>query len=99
MIINEFVGSKDDSVEGVTINEADENWVTGQVDGHWFQAKVFAEPSEYGINEGRVSKLTISKTDSWPGFDPKKLVMNYDRGWDFGRKNNKPLQKLLKVFA
>ena len=40
---------------------------------HWW-AKVYDEGSEYGINEGRISKLTI-KVDG-------KTTLSYDRGWD-----------------
>ena len=36
--------------------------------------KQFEEGSEFGINGGRISKLTIN-------LDKKKLA-NYDRGWD-----------------
>ena len=36
--------------------------------------KQFEEGSEFGINEGRISKLTIN-------CDKEKLA-NYDRGWD-----------------
>lgn len=36
--------------------------------------KVYEEPSEYGINEGRISKLTLRIGE--------EEVANYDRGWD-----------------
>ena len=36
--------------------------------------KQFDKGSEFGINEGRISKLTI-KVDG-------KVTANYDRGWD-----------------
>ena len=36
--------------------------------------KHFEEPSEHGIDNGRISKLTI-KVDG-------KTTCNYDRGWD-----------------
>lgn len=40
------------------------------------EAKVYSEGSEYGINNGRVSKLYVKE---WCGF----CVANYDRGyWD-----------------
>lgn len=39
-----------------------------------FWAKVYDEGSEYGINEGRISKLTVE-------IDGVKVI-NYDRGWD-----------------
>lgn len=40
---------------------------------HWW-VKDYEEPSEYGINGGKISKLQI-KIDG-------KTVCNYDRGWD-----------------
>lgn len=40
---------------------------------HWW-IKAYDEPSRWGINGGRISKLTI-KIDG-------KVTCNYDRGWD-----------------
>lgn len=48
--------------------------VNGETKIAHYWAKVYDEGSEYGINDGRVSKLTI-KIDG-------KTVVNYDRGWD-----------------
>ena len=39
-----------------------------------YWAKVYDEGSEYGIDGGRVSKLTMKRDG--------KVVCNYDRGWD-----------------
>ena len=39
-----------------------------------YWAKVYDEGSEYGINEGRISKLLITIGG--------ETVANYDRGWD-----------------
>jgi hypothetical protein len=36
--------------------------------------KVYDEPSEFGINGGKVSKLMLKRGG--------KIVCNYDRGWD-----------------
>ncbi|MCW6681306.1 hypothetical protein NHG29_00225 [Aerococcaceae bacterium NML160702] len=36
--------------------------------------KRFDEPSEYGISEGRISKLELRINEN--------IVANYDRGWD-----------------
>ena len=38
-----------------------------------YDAKHFDEPSEYGIEVGRISKLGIRKG--------REVVLNYDRGW------------------
>ena len=39
-----------------------------------WEAKVFENPSRFGINSGRVSKLSLRRGE--------KFVVNYDRGWD-----------------
>ena len=39
-----------------------------------FWAKVYDLPSEFGIREGRISKLTLKRNDT--------IVCNFDRGWD-----------------
>ena len=48
-----------------------------------FQAKVFDEGSKYGIDGGRISKLSIWDEDmrnKTNFFD--SCIVNYDRGWD-----------------
>ena len=37
-------------------------WITAIIQDHWVQAKVYDEPSTYGVNNGRVSKIAVSKT-------------------------------------
>lgn len=51
------------------------NWVEGYADDTFFQAKLYDEPSPFGINGGRVSKLHIDGG------------VNYDRGWDTGKNH------------
>ena len=63
----------------------DDLWITVISNGRWVQAKVYNEPSDYGVNDGRVSKLSIGKTDKR---DQDKnffnqMAYNYDRGTDF----------------
>ncbi|MDO4571660.1 MAG: hypothetical protein Q4D38_14860 [Planctomycetia bacterium] len=47
------------------------------VDGETFRIEMvhFDEPSRFGINEGRISKLGIRNTSC-------QTVAHYDRGWD-----------------
>lgn len=54
---------------------SDTNWVKGKFGMYSFEAKLFDSGSEFGINEGRVSKLEIK-------FGVGRTVVNYDRGWD-----------------
>ncbi len=56
-------------------------WMKGRVDGHFFEAKVYDTPSDYGIDDGRVSKLCISSGAQWAGLND--AIFNYDRGLDF----------------
>jgi len=58
----------------------DRNWSKGKVvlpDGEAFrfEMKHFADPSQYGIDEGRISKLYV-----WTGVMTEGFC--YDRGWD-----------------
>ena len=50
------------------------NWVSGIVGKYEYQAKVFEEPSEFGIENGRVSKLVLRLH--------RCEVAQYDRGWE-----------------
>lgn len=60
-------------------------WITLVVEGRLVEAKVYDEPSIFGVNDGRVSKIAIGKTDSRDYnadyFD--QMSYNYDRGLDF----------------
>ena len=51
------------------------NWFKGEIDGYIVSAKVYSEPSKFGIDNGKVSKLLISDKDD-------KEIISYDRGWD-----------------
>jgi hypothetical protein len=53
-------------------------WKEGalKVGGSWFHywIKVYDEPSQFGIDNGRISKLMLKRKG--------EVVCNYDRGWD-----------------
>lgn len=49
-------------------------WTDGVVGEFYYWAKVFGEPSRFGIRNGRVSKLTICDKNG-------HLLCQYDRGW------------------
>ncbi len=59
---------------------SDSNWVEGTVDKYQFQAKLFDIGSNHGINNGRVSKLTIWNEKS------NVHIVHYSRGWDIKPK-------------
>lgn len=48
-------------------------WIKGTIDGYSFFIKQYDEGSEYGISNGRISKLEIWKDG--------QLFVQYDRGW------------------
>ena len=54
-------------------------WNKGEINGYKYQVKHYEEGSQYGIGEGRISKLSIRKDDV--------ELYNYDRGLDFDNLN------------
>ena len=52
------------------------NWLRGKVGNFTFEAMVFEIPSQYGIENGTVSKLVLRSDGS------KRPVAEYDRGWN-----------------
>ena len=49
-------------------------WSKGMVNGYVYCVKHFEQGSKYGIDGGRISKMSISKDN--------RLLFNYDRGLD-----------------
>ena len=55
--------------------------------------KHFEEPSKFGIEKGRISKLELREKQA--------IICNYDRGWDMKATTNlakKALKQLLAEF-
>ena len=82
----------------ISPHNKDTNWITAIIEDRWVQAKVFDEPSAYGINNGRVSKLAVGKTNKQ---DPNKnffnqMCYNYDRGLDFNKAPKKLIKKIVE---
>lgn len=48
-------------------------WKHGEINGYHWEGKVYNNPSEMGIDNGKISKLIITKNG--------KDVVRYDRGW------------------
>ena len=60
-----------------------------------YHAKVFALPSEFGINCGRISKLEIRRQSD------EAIVVQYERGWVVRPKTKVEelaLQKVLDIY-
>ena len=63
-------------------------WVSGSHKGYSFNAKIFDVGSDYGINGGRVSILSIRKGNT--------EIYSYSRGLDF---DNCPARILAQIVA
>ncbi len=61
-----------------------------RIDGkeYLIEAKVYDNPSMFGINGGRVSKLYIETPD-------EEEICCYDRGWSSDKPDNEFIQKVL----
>lgn len=66
-------------------------WKNGQIDNFEYWVKSCDEPSIYGINEGRISKLNVRCGGS--------MVVNYDRGWDIEPETDADREVLAKILA
>jgi len=99
--ISNFVGFINVDAEkefNIKILETDGNWVKGKIGDRVFNAKVFTVPSEFGLYNGRISKLEIQKPNAkyW-GVDD--VDYHFDRGFDHATGDGIKLSRqLLKVF-
>jgi len=55
-------------------------WYVGRVGGYHFEALVFAEPSQYGMDGGQVSKLYLWAAG--PRGKRGESLAVYERGWE-----------------
>jgi len=58
----------------------DDNWVDGVCGDYKFSAKLFDEPSDYGIRKGRISKLDVAPRDQENPNHFVGMIFQYDRG-------------------
>jgi len=70
-------------------NKIDPRWSKGHYNGYEIEGMVFNEPSKYGINNGRVSKLWVRKDGN--------IIIAYDRGWDIKPKSKDDRQLLKEI--
>ena len=66
-------------------------WKNGKIDNFEYWVKSYDEPSIYGIDEGRISKLTVKRDG--------REIMNFDRGWDTEPKTDTDREVLAKILA
>ena len=65
-------------------NDTDDAFITGF---HW-SIKVYPQPSKYGINGGRISKLCVRESLLY-GLVCGETLAYYEREWDINPKNSK----------
>ena len=67
-------------------------WRTNTINGYEYYAKVYDESSINGINEGRISKLTVSKNG--------EEIASYDRGWDVepAAEHRKAVEEIINIY-
>ena len=78
----------------IVISGCESLWLLGSVDEYSFAAKVYDVDSIFGIDNGRVCKLSLSNGD--------EEVVNYDRGWDLYPSNTDledTMEALLRFLA
>lgn len=77
------------------------NWLILKHGTHTIQIKRYDEPSQYGINNGRISKLYIKDEKQKHETGTGVVVANYDRGWDVkptDPKVKKLVDQIVKAF-
>ena len=67
-------------------------WKKGLLNGCDYQVLVFPKGSPFGINKGRISKLFIRDKN-------KKVIADYDRGWNVKPKSPDEQKVLKSVLA
>ena len=60
----------------IVITKIIRNWVIGEIDGMQFEAKVYDIPSEFGIDDGKVCKLSVCRDKD------NGEIIAYERGWE-----------------
>ena len=65
-------------------------WTSGIIGSYYYEAKVYDEPSRFGIDGGRISKLAIYNL-------VKKCCCQYDREWVIKPGNNEVKEIFLKI--
>jgi len=77
------------------------NWISGSLGAFKFNAKVYSEPSVFGIQLGHISKLQINNNNE-PHWSLNYCYLHYDRGWDIHPTDKDAIEftnKLLAAFG
>jgi len=69
-------------------------WLEGYVGGRYFQARVFDNPSKYGLKRGRISNLII--LEGLRGREHVKNIYDYDRELNSSTKKGRELAEKIR---
>lgn len=65
-------------------------WDEGKIGSYLYEVKHFYEPSKFGIDGGKISKLFIRDSK-------RQIVCSYDRGWDAEPVNDEVKEAVRKI--
>jgi len=89
---------------GVLWSYSGEPWITVRLqdidDEHTLiqiQCKCFLNPSTFGINDGRISKMDIRTYQDYPYKQNLELLYNFDRGFDFDKIKESEFRALVQT--
>ena len=58
----------------------------GEVDGFDFEAKVYDNPSQFGLDPSNPRKMGMSRISKLWIYDEERAIYSYERGFDGGTK-------------
>jgi len=72
-------------------------WVTVVINDRYISAKIYDTPSTFWINNGRISKMSVSKKGRYVKEDNffDQMDYNYDRGLDFNKMPDNELNNII----
>jgi len=71
-------------------------WKKGTYKDYYYIVKIYEQPSHFGIYNGKISKLSICKGDTW---NTAEEIYNYDRGLDFDNTPPGLLDEILEYLG
>ncbi|MHC5216837.1 DUF7678 domain-containing protein [Enterococcus sp. LJL128] len=68
-------------------------WESGRIEKYEYKIRVFEMPSNFGIEGGRISNLTLIDTETG------EEVVDYDRGWGGLEPKNAEQTRIVKMIV
>ena len=64
-------------------------WKNGKIDGCEYWVKRYQDNSIYGINEGKISKISVRRNG--------REIISFERGWDLEPQTDEDREILAKI--